>query len=141
MRNPFNAPLGIPLPPPPPQLNPEFLIIGLFALRLAKRLIASFEHYPSRDTDVAWLTNFLAPYPLEFALAKISGARRYDYIAVYRGIISRMKKQPRYPIHFMLMNPGRLMQQQQRAGGEAEREQLGDMTDRKSCVEVETWRH
>jgi hypothetical protein len=107
-------------------LIPDFLIVGLFALRLTKRLIIGLEQYPSRDADVAWLTDFLAPYPLEYALAKISGRRRDDYIAMYQSIVSRMKRQPRYPIRFVQLNPDQHMQRDSR-GGEAER-QCG-MTD------------
>jgi hypothetical protein len=104
----------------------EFLIIGLFALRLTKRLIEGLEYYPGCNEDVAWLTNFLAPYPLEFALAKISGPRKEDYIATYHNIISRMKRQPRYPLRFMHMNPDQSMWQQQ--GGRAIEPR--EMTDR-----------
>jgi hypothetical protein len=120
-------------PPAPPIPNPNFLIIGLFALRLAKRLIEGLEIYPGRDADAAWLTNFLSPYPLGFALAKISGPRKEDYLAVYQSIISRMTKQPRYPLRFMQMNPDRSMQQQQ---GKREVKGAGeiDMTDRECCT-------
>jgi hypothetical protein len=118
-------------PPQPPSSHPEFLIIGLFALRLTKRLIQGLEYYPGRDDDISWLTNFLVAYPIEFALAKISGARKEDYIATYREIVSRMKRQPRYPIRFMQMNPDNSMQQQQGNRG-LESEGTREMTDRES---------
>jgi hypothetical protein len=117
----------------PPRLRPQphqdFLIIGLFALRLTKRLIEGLEHYTERDVDIAWLTNFLAPYPLEFALAKVSGPRRDDYIATYRDIVSRMKRQPRFPIRFMQMNPDQSVRRPQ-GHHRVEREDLRRMTDR-----------
>jgi hypothetical protein len=128
-----------PASPAPPSLShpshhpaspdPEFLIIGIFALRLTKSLIGGLEYYPGRDDDVAWLTNFLAPYPPEFALAKIFGPRMEDYIATYQNIISRMKRQPRYPLRFMHMNPDQSMRQQQ-GGHIIEREGTRKMTDR-----------
>jgi hypothetical protein len=115
--------------PRPPSPHPEFLIIGLFALRLTERLIQGLEYYPRRDDDILWLDNFLAPYPFEFALAKVSGAKKEDYIATYQEIVSRMKRQPRYPLRFMQMNPDQSMRHQQ--GSRAvEREGTSEMTDR-----------
>jgi hypothetical protein len=119
----------------PPQ--PEFLIVGLFALRLAKCLIEGLDNYANRDADIAWLTNFLAPYPPEYGLAKTFGARKADYIATYQEIVSRMKKQPRYPMRFMQVNPNRSMQQRQQGRAGATREPEGRMTDRKSSGELE----
>ncbi|KAF1918570.1 hypothetical protein BDU57DRAFT_446291 [Ampelomyces quisqualis] len=95
---------------------PEFLIVGLFALRLTKRLIEGLEKYPGREADMDWLTNFLAPYPPEYALAKISGPRMDDYVATYQEVVSRMRKQPRYPLRFMQMNPDQSMRQRQGDG-------------------------
>jgi hypothetical protein len=111
---------------PSPPHAPEFLIVGLFALRLTKRLIESLEYYPGRDADIIWLVNFLAPFGNDYALAKISGPRKDDYITTYQDVASRMKKQPKYPMRFMQMNPDQSMQQARR-GGEAERAR--DMTD------------
>jgi len=121
----------------PSQSQPEFLIVGLFPLRLAKRLIESLDIYPNRDADIAWLTNFLAPYPPEYGLGKTSGARKTDYIATYQDIVSRMKKQPRYPMRFMQMNPDRSMQQRQQGRVEATREPEGRMTDREPSDQLE----
>ncbi|KAF1938432.1 hypothetical protein EJ02DRAFT_354584 [Clathrospora elynae] len=120
------APSAPPHVSPPPPQTPEFLIIGLFALRLTKQLIEGLEYYPGRDADIVWLTNFLAPYHHEYALAKVAGARKDDYIAMYQGLVSRMKKQPRYPIRFMQINPDQSMQQARR-GGEVPRPR--EMTD------------
>jgi hypothetical protein len=110
--------------------NPNFLIIGLFVLRLTKQLLDGLDSYSGRDADIAWLVNFLGPYPLDIALAKISGPRMEDYIAVYKMIVSRMKRQPRYPLRFMQINPDRSMQQQQ-ASRQVGGEELREMTDRK----------
>jgi hypothetical protein len=121
----------------PSRPQPEFLIVGLFALRLAKRLIEGLDNYANRDPDITWLTNFLAPYPPEYGLAKTSGVRKADYIATYREIVSRMKKQPRYPMRFMQMNPDRSMQQRQQGRAGAAREPEGRMTDRESSDELE----
>jgi hypothetical protein len=122
-----STPSAPPIEATPP--DPEFLIIGLFALRLTERLIESLENYPGRDADMAWIANFLAPYSSEYALAKISGPRKEDYLSTYQDIVSRMKKQPRYPMRFMQMNPDRSIQQRM-ARSEAAREDLRDMTDR-----------
>jgi hypothetical protein len=92
-------------------------------------MIEGLEHYHERDADIAWLTAFLAPYPPEYALAKISGTRKDDYVAAYQTILSRMKKQPRYPMRFMQLNPDR-SQQKGQGRREAEREGAGEITDR-----------
>ncbi|KAH4215804.1 hypothetical protein HBH69_221310 [Parastagonospora nodorum] len=115
-------------PPVQPPNEAEFLIIGLFALRLTQRMIDGLADYAGRDADRAWLTDFLAPYPRELALAKVSGCRKNEYIANYQDIVSRMKRQPRYPMRFMQMNPDR-SQQQGQARREAERETSREMTD------------
>ena len=124
-RNP-SAPLRPAHHPFPPISAPEFLIIGLFALRLTKRLVVSLDYYPGQDADIIWLINFLAPYPNDYKLAKISDSRRDDYLAMYQNIVSRMKKQPKYPVRFMQMNPDPSMQQARR-GREMERPRV--MTD------------
>jgi hypothetical protein len=122
------------LPPTYPPLSarpsdPEWNIVGLFALRLTKRMIEGLEHYPRRDADITWLTGFLAPYAPDYALAKISGTQKNDYVATYQAIVSRMKKQPRYAMRFMQMNPDR-SQRQGQGRREAEREGAREMTDR-----------
>jgi hypothetical protein len=123
-----SAPPRVPARPPSPPHVTEFLIVGLFALRLTKRLIESLEYSPGRDADIIWLVNFLAPFGNEYALAKISGHRKDDYRATYQGVVSRMKKQPKYPMRFMQMNPDQSMQQARRErGAEPPRE----MTDGK----------
>jgi hypothetical protein len=111
---------------PLPRPTPEFLVIGLFALRLTKRLTESLEYYPGRDVDIIWLVNFLAPFNNEYALAKISGSRKDDYLATYQGIVSRMKKQPKYPARFMQMNPDQSMQLARRGGETARPKALTD---------------
>lgn len=114
--------------PPPPA--PDFIIVGLFALRLTKRLIEGLEYYPGRDADIIWLVNFLAPFTNDDALAKISGRQKDEYTHMYPIIVSRMKKQPCFPIRFMQMNPDRSLLQPRRSG-EAERSR--EMTDRE-CI-------
>lgn len=117
---PHRASSAPPRPPPPSSAAPEFLIIGLFALRLTHRLIEGLEYYPGRDADLIWLADFLAPFQPQYALAKISGPRKDDYIATYQAIVSRMIKQPQYPIRFMQTNPDRALQRERR-GQESER--------------------
>jgi hypothetical protein len=132
---------SLPHPPPlPSPHNPGFLIVGLFALRLAKQLIEGLENYPERDADTAWIANFLAPYPLEFALAKISGPRIEDYVATYQWIVSRMKSQPRYPFRFMQMNPDRSLQRRQGLR-EAARDYAREMTDGGKSFWPSLWRY
>lgn len=117
-------------PPPPPSTRaPDFIVVGLFALRLTKRLIEGLEPYLYRDADISWLSTFLAQYPIEYALAKISGSRKDEYMSTYQEIVSRMKKQHRYPMRFMQLNPDRSVGQASSDGGRVnERE----MTDRES---------
>jgi hypothetical protein len=130
----FPSSAATPQPPPhhptPPAQNPAFLIIGLFEIRLAKQLIEDLETYLERDADTAWIACFHAPYPLEFALAKISGPRREDYATTYHGIVFRMKSQPRYPFRFMQMNPDRSLQRRQGLR-EAAKDDANGLTDRK----------
>jgi hypothetical protein len=121
-----SGPPCIPTRAPSPRPTPEFLIVRLFALRLTKRLIESLEYYPGRDADIIWLVNFLAPFSNEYALAKISGPRKDDYLAMYQSVVSRMKKQPQYPIRFMQMNPDQSMQQARRGGETARPRVLTD---------------
>ena len=121
-----SVPPRLPPRPSPPPPAPDFLVIGLFALRLTKRLIESLEYYPGRDADIIWLVNFLSPFHNDYELAKISGPRRDDYLATYQSIVSRMKKQPKYPMRFMQMNPDQSAQPARR-GSEMERPR--DMTD------------
>lgn len=123
-RAPSAPPRFPPRPSPPPAQG--FLIIALFALRLTKRLVESLEYYPGRDADIIWLVNFLAPFSNDDSLAKISGRQKDDYTHMYPSIVSRMKKQPRFPIRFMQMNPDRSLLQL-RGSGEAERPR--EMTD------------
>ncbi|KAF2686739.1 hypothetical protein K458DRAFT_416093 [Lentithecium fluviatile CBS 122367] len=91
--------------PPPQPKRPDFLIIGLFALRLTKKLIRSLDRYPERDDDVAWINRFLRPYTRRDALGRITGDRIEDYVTMYPAIIARFIRQPRYPVAFMEMNP------------------------------------
>ncbi|KAH7091947.1 hypothetical protein FB567DRAFT_434709 [Paraphoma chrysanthemicola] len=121
-----SAPAVPPIQPAPS--NAEFLIIGIFSLRLTKRLIEGLDYYSTRDADIAWIANFLAPYPSNYALAKISGPRKEDYMAMYQDIVSRMKRQPRYPMRFMQMNPDRSIQQRM-AQGRTTRYESREMTD------------
>ncbi|USP78096.1 hypothetical protein yc1106_05370 [Curvularia clavata] len=122
-------------PPLPP--TPGFIIIGLFALSLTKQLIESLEYYPCRDADIIWLVNFLAPFSSNDALAKISGRQKDEYTHMYPIIVSRMKKQPRFPIRFMQMNPDRSLLQPRGSGGtdrsremtDAERREIIDFCD------------
>jgi hypothetical protein len=130
-----SAPPRPPSRPSSPPPVPEFLIVGLFALRLTKRLIESLEYYSGRDADIIWLVNFLSPFHGDYELAKISGARRDDYLATYQSIVSRMKKQPRYPMRFMQMNPDQSMQQARR-GTETERQR--DMSDGESSTRTKS---
>jgi len=88
-----------------PPTEPDFLIIGLFALRLAKKLIESLEPYYERSEDFCWIYNFLAPFPVDCDLAKITGDRKNQYAMVYPAIVARMKRQPQYPLRFMEMSP------------------------------------
>ncbi|OAL49039.1 hypothetical protein IQ07DRAFT_512433 [Pyrenochaeta sp. DS3sAY3a] len=78
----------------------DFVIVALFALRLAKRIIERLEPYPKRRTDLYWIDRFLAPYHADYALAMLHGNRKADYLATYPMIVTRMKRQDRYPIHF-----------------------------------------
>jgi hypothetical protein len=93
--------------PPLPPKRPEVLIIGLFALRLAKKLIRLLDKYPERDNDIAWINKFLSPYTRRDILAQITGERIEEYTSTYPVIVARFIKQPRYPLAFMELNPDR----------------------------------
>ncbi|CAE7034004.1 hypothetical protein P3342_007210 [Pyrenophora teres f. teres] len=120
--------------PSPPTTAADFLIVGLFALRLARRLIESLDYYTERNADVIWLTNFLAPFDQAYALAKISGPRKDDYVATYQNIVKRMKRQPKYPVRFMQMNPDPSMRQGQR-GNDAEGARALDDVERLDIID------
>jgi hypothetical protein len=85
--------------------SPDFLIIGLFALRLTQRMITSLPDYAHRASDLNWLSDFLSPYDSTYDLAKITGGMRADFLDSYPKIMSRMKRQDRFPMRFMAMNP------------------------------------
>ncbi|KAF2628580.1 hypothetical protein BU25DRAFT_339563 [Macroventuria anomochaeta] len=102
------TPLHSPAPPlqsasPPP--SPDFLIVCLFALRLARKLIQSLDSYPERLDDIRWLDHFLDPYDSSYDLAKIAGSTKMGYTEMYPEIVARMRRQQRYPFWFMAMNP------------------------------------
>lgn len=93
---------------------------------------------------MSWLEAFLAPYPAEYALAKVSGARREEYVVNYEGVVGRMKKQARYPVVFMGMNPDR--EQAMRGGGkyggsnESDGVREREMTDREfNAADLRWW--
>ncbi|KAL1593152.1 hypothetical protein SLS60_010759 [Paraconiothyrium brasiliense] len=91
---------------PPPR--PEYLIIGLFALRITRRLILYLDPYQGSDFDIRWLDSFLQPYPPSYALAKLTDPRTIEeYVQKYPSIVRTMIKQPRYRRVFMDMNPER----------------------------------
>ncbi|XP_014562353.1 hypothetical protein COCVIDRAFT_84028 [Bipolaris victoriae FI3] len=122
-----SAPPRFPVRPSPPPPAPDFIIVGLFALRLVKGLIEGLDYYPGRDADIIWLMNFLAPFSDDYALAKISGRQKDDYLQMYPAVISRMKKQPRYPIRFMQMNPDQSMYQSRQRGVAEQPEEMTDV--------------
>lgn len=99
--------------------SPPTLIIALFALRLTHTLISHLPAYPSQRTDLHWLSTFLARIPAHYALAKIRGARREEYLEVYPRIVSGMKSQRMFPRVFGVLDPAR-------TGAEGEH---GGMTD------------
>ncbi|UPX17343.1 uncharacterized protein EKO05_0007705 [Ascochyta rabiei] len=123
-----------PAPPAPaPTTRSEPLIVGLFALRITKRLVEGLDNYSERDADIAWLADFLAPFPSDYDLAKLSGARKSNYLLMYPDIVSRMRRQPRYPTRFMDMNPVRPDRQDEsrRQGGltDVQRLEMIDFSD------------
>ncbi|KAF9693044.1 hypothetical protein EKO04_009062 [Ascochyta lentis] len=124
-----SPPTSAPAPPTPP----DFLIVGLFSLRITKKLVESLHPYLERDADIAWLAHFLALFPPDCDLAKVSGVRKTNYVLVYRDIVARMKRQPHYPARFMEMNPARPDRRDElrRQGGmtDAERLEMIDFSD------------
>lgn len=90
-----------------PQARPEFIIIGLFGLRIAREFLTHRDAHPERNTDIAWINNFLQPYPSYFALDKIKDCRMDDYAFTYPKIASRFTRQPKYRRLFERMNPDR----------------------------------
>jgi len=89
---------------PPPR--PDYLIVGLFALRITRHVILQLDPYPGSDAALRWLENFLQAYHASYALAKIKDPRMIEqYVQDYPSIVRRMIKQPRYRRVFMDMNP------------------------------------
>ena len=84
---------------------PAFLIVGLFALRLAHRLVSSLGSYPEQRADLSWLNGFLAPYGAGYDLAVLRGAAKEEYLDVYPRVVGRMKRQRGFPRVFMQENP------------------------------------
>ncbi|KAJ4987669.1 hypothetical protein SVAN01_06836 [Stagonosporopsis vannaccii] len=121
---------------PPLLPKPDFLIVGLFALRLTRRLIHCLEPYPERASDIEWLDNFLSPYHTSYDLAKVTDPIKKAYLQTYPHIVARMKAQRRYPLHFMALstfNPQR-REALSRQGGltdgaVAERKEIIDFAD------------
>lgn len=93
--------------PPPEPVPPraDFLIIGLFALRLTQRMLDYLPHYPQRGADLTWLRYFLSHYDPAYDLAKISGGPKRDYLDMYPQVVSRMKRQDKFRVRFMSINP------------------------------------
>lgn len=98
--------------------RPDFLIVALFALRLARRLILTLESYERRDDDLAWLESFLSQFPSDCDLARIRGDRIDEYCSIYPAVIQRFVKQPKYPMKFMQMNPDRMITHRALSNGE-----------------------
>ncbi|KAF2643914.1 hypothetical protein P280DRAFT_392959 [Massarina eburnea CBS 473.64] len=85
--------------------RPEFIIVGLFVLRLAKRVIERLDSYPERRADLAWIDSFLTYYRADDDLAELRGAAMDEFAKTNPAIISHFIKQPRYPIAFMEVDP------------------------------------
>lgn len=109
---------GTPRDPALPK--PDFLIVGLFALRLTQGMLLSLPAYSHRAADLNWLSAFLSPYDPAYDLARISGSARADFLATYPRIVSRMKKQDKFPVRFMAMKPMVRGRDGARSGGMSE---------------------
>lgn len=92
-------------PPAPSPPRADFLIIGLFALRLTQRMLVSLPDFAHRAADLGWLGDFLSPYDPAYDLAKISGSMKEDFLDNYPKIVSTMKRQDGFPVRFMALNP------------------------------------
>lgn len=68
-------------------------------------MITSLPDYIHRVSDLNWLSDFVSPYDPAYDLAKINGGIRADFLDNYPRIMSRMKRQDRFPMRFMAMNP------------------------------------
>ena len=85
---------------------PSFLVINLFTLRLAFKLIQGLDYYAERVEDLNWIAKFLEIYHPGYDLAKLTGERWRRYLAKYPDIVRRMKRQKSYPKIFMALHPG-----------------------------------
>ncbi|KAL1592101.1 hypothetical protein SLS59_009983 [Nothophoma quercina] len=108
-KNPFltdPTPLSATSPAPQPLLQqapgferlpapPSFLVINLFTLRLAFKLIQGLDYYAERFEDLNWIAKFLEIYHPGYDLAKLTGERWRKYLAKYPDIVRRMKRQKR----------------------------------------------
>ncbi|KAL5401232.1 hypothetical protein PMIN03_011686 [Paraphaeosphaeria minitans] len=114
---PPRQPTPAPFTGPPPR--PEYLIVGLFALRLTHHLILCLDPYAGSDAAVHWLEAFLRSYHTSFALAKLKDPRSIeDYVRMYPVIVRSMIKQPKYRKVFMDMDPGKKVEGRELSDGE-----------------------
>ncbi|KAL5392296.1 hypothetical protein DPSP01_000811 [Paraphaeosphaeria sporulosa] len=118
---PHQAPLRQPTPAPAhgPPPRPEYLIVGLFALRLTQHLIMRLDPYAGIDAALRWLEAFLRSYDASFDLAKLKDPRSIeDYVRMYPGIVRSMIKQPKYRRVFMDMDPDKKIEGRDLSDGE-----------------------
>ncbi|PVI05250.1 hypothetical protein DM02DRAFT_517022 [Periconia macrospinosa] len=91
--------------PRPQGHRPEFIIVGLFVLRLARRLMDKLNSYPEKDADAAWIDGFLSHYTADEDLAELRGPSIDNFAKTWPVIIGHFIKQPKYPLVFTHMNP------------------------------------
>lgn len=77
-------------------------------------MLISLRDYAHRAADLEWLGAFLAPCDPAYDLAKISGATKAEFLDMYPRIVSRMKRQDKFPVRFMALDP---MVRESREGG------------------------
>lgn len=86
--------------------RPQFLVVGLFALRITRSLIQHLDGYKTLGSDLGWLEGFLQPYRADEALARLSDPGTIEeYVREYPALVRRMIKQPGYRRIFMEMAP------------------------------------
>lgn len=91
--------------PTPRGQRPDFIIVGLFVLRISRQLIDKLNSYSQRDADAAWIDGFLSHYSATDDLAKLQGSSMDNFAKTWPVIINHFIKQPNFPLAFMQLNP------------------------------------
>ncbi|CAI6332353.1 unnamed protein product [Periconia digitata] len=100
--------------PVPRGQRPEFIIIGLFVLRITRRLVDKLDSYTEKNADMIWIDSLLSQYSASDDLAELRGSSIDNFAKTWPVIINHFIKQPKFPLVFTQMNPVPRLQGTQR---------------------------